>query len=76
VDQDGNVLAILVQRRRDRVAAKQFFRRLRKDRAYVPRVVSTDTLASDGAAKRAVLPRIVSSVTTTPRSASSPATSR
>jgi len=58
VAQDGNVLAILVQRRRDRVAAKQFFRRLLEDRAYVPRVVITDKRASYGAAKRAVLPSV------------------
>jgi len=32
VDQDGHVLDILVQRRRDRAAAKKFFRRLLKDR--------------------------------------------
>ncbi len=58
VDQDGTVLDILVQRRRDRAAAKKFFRRLLKDLAYVPRVVSTDKLASYGAAKREVLPSV------------------
>jgi len=30
VDQDGNVLDILVQRRRDKKAAKKFFRKLRR----------------------------------------------
>jgi len=54
VDQDGAVLAILVQRRRDKGAAKQFFRRLLKDLQYVPRVLITDKLASYGAARRAV----------------------
>ncbi len=58
VDQDGTVLDILVQRRRDKAAAKKFFRRRRQDLAYVPRVVITDTLASHGAAKRAVLPSV------------------
>jgi len=58
VDQDGNVLDILVQSRRNTAAAKQFFRRLLKDLAYVPRVVITDKLASDGAAQREVLPRV------------------
>ena len=58
VDHDGNVRAILVQCRRNTAIAKTFFRRLRKDRAAVPRVVSTDTLTSDGAAQRAVLPRV------------------
>ncbi len=56
VDQDGNVLDILVQSRRDTAAARRFFRRLLNDLAYVPRVVITDKLASYGAAKREVLP--------------------
>ncbi len=58
VDHDGNVLAILVQRRRNTAAAKKCFRRLRKDLASVPRVVITDKPASHGAAQRAVLPRV------------------
>ncbi len=58
VDQDGTVLAILVQSRRDKAAARKFFRRLLKDRAYVPRVIVTDTRASYGAARREVLPRV------------------
>jgi putative transposase len=58
VDQDGTVLDILVQRRRDTVAAKKFFRRLPKGLAYVPRVIISDTLASYGAAKREILPRV------------------
>ena len=57
-DQDGHVLDLLVQRRRSKAAAKQFFRRLRTGRQYGPRVLSTDTRASDGAAKREVLPRV------------------
>ncbi len=58
VDQDGNVLDILVQRRRDKAAARKFFRRLLQGLAYVPRVAITDTLASYGAAKREVLPSV------------------
>jgi len=56
VDQDGTVLAILVQPRRDKRAAVQFSRELLKRLTYVPRVLITDKRASDGAAKRAVLP--------------------
>src|SRR6476620_10198026 len=56
VDQDGTVLDILVQSRRDKVAAKKFFRRLLKGLAYVPRVIISDKLASYSAAKREVLP--------------------
>src|SRR4051794_5497867 len=58
VDQDGHVLDILVQSRRDKAAARKFFRRLLKDLAYVPRAVITDKLASDGAAKREILPSV------------------
>jgi len=58
VDQDGNVLDLLVRRRRDTAAVRKFFRTLLKGLRYVPRVVITDTLASDGAAKRAVLPSV------------------
>jgi putative transposase len=58
VDQDGHDLDILVQRRRDKKAAKQFFRKLLKGCQYVPRVIITDKLKSYGAAKRAVLPRV------------------
>ena len=58
VDQDGQVLDILVQVRRDKRAATKFLRTLRNGRAYVPRVVITDELASDGAAPRDVLPRV------------------
>src|SRR6266850_8305542 len=39
VDQDGDVLDILVQSRRDKKAAKKFFRKLLKGLQYVPRVL-------------------------------------
>jgi putative transposase len=39
VDQDGNILDILVQRRRDKWAAKKFFRKLLKRLRYVPTVM-------------------------------------
>jgi len=55
VDQDGNVLDILVQARRDKAAAVKFLRKLLKGLAYVPRVVITDKLASYWAAMREVL---------------------
>jgi putative transposase len=58
VDQDGHILDILVQRRRDRKAAKKFFRKLLKRLAYVPRVIITDKLNSYGAAKREILPGV------------------
>src|SRR5215213_7099388 len=57
-DQDGNVLDILVQRRRNTAAARKFFRKLLSGLQYVPRVLITDKLASYGAAKREVLPSV------------------
>ncbi len=58
VDQDGQVRASLVQARRDQRAATKSLRTLLNGLAAVPRVVSTDTLARDGAAPRDVLPRV------------------
>ena len=58
VDQDGVVLDILVQRRRNKQAAKKFFRKLLKGCQYVPRVLITDKLKSYGAAKREILPGV------------------
>ena len=58
VDQDGVVLDILVQRRRDGNAAKRFFRRLLKGLRYVPRVIVTDKLQSYGVAQRELLPKV------------------
>ena len=55
VDQNGIVLDILVQKARDRRAAKRFFRKLLKGLQYVPRVIITDKLRSYSAAKDEVL---------------------
>jgi putative transposase len=58
VDQDGNVLDIQVQSRRNKHAAKRFFRKLLKGLQYIPRVLITDTLKSYGAATREILPAV------------------
>jgi putative transposase len=58
VDQDGEVLDILVQPRRDTRAAKRFFRKLLKGLQYVPRAIITDRLGSYIAAKTKVLPSV------------------
>jgi putative transposase len=58
VDQDGDVLDILVQSRRDKKAAKRFFRKLLKGLRYVPRVIITDKLKSYSAAKAEVMPSV------------------
>ena len=57
VDQTGIVLDLLVQRRRDKQAAKRLLRKLLKKLMRPPRVMITDQLASYGAAKREVMPR-------------------
>ena len=52
VDQDGDVLDILVQRRRNAKAAMRFLRKLLKGLRYAPRMMVTDKLRSYGAAHR------------------------
>ena len=52
------MLDILVQSRRNKHAAKKFFRKLLKGLTYVPRVIITDKLKSYGAAKRESLPSV------------------
>ena len=58
VDQDGIVLDILVQSRRDKGAAKRLLRKLLKRRCRAPRVMITDKLASYGAAKKEIMPGV------------------
>ena len=52
VSQNGVVLDILVQSRRNTKAAKRFFRKLLKGLRYAPRVLVTDKLKSYAAAKK------------------------
>ena len=58
VDQDGHVLDILMQSRRNRQAAKRFFRKLLKGLCYAPRVLVTDKLKSYAAAKVHIMPGV------------------
>ena len=55
VDQHGDVLDILVQSRRNAVAAKRFFRKLLTGLRYVPRVLVTDKLGSYQVAHRELM---------------------
>lgn len=55
VDQDGHVLDILVQSRRDTKAAKRFMAKLMKKQTRVPRVLVTDKLKSYGSAHRELM---------------------
>ena len=58
VDQDGQTLDILVQKRRNTGAAKSFFRKLLKGLQYVPNRLVTDKLRSYAAAQRTTLPSV------------------
>ena len=58
VDQDGHTLDILVQSRRNRQAAKRFFRKLLKGLSYLPRVLITDKLKGYAAAKVQIMPGV------------------
>lgn len=58
VVQDGSVLDVLVQNRRDKAAGQRFFRRPLKTVRTVPRVIVTDQLRSCGAAHLQVMPSV------------------
>src|ERR687898_976485 len=58
VDQDGIVLDVLVQSRRDKQAAKRLLRKLLKKQCRAPRVMVTDKLGSYGAAKKELMPGV------------------
>ena len=56
VDQDGEVVDVLLQTRRDGKAAKRFFKRLLKTHRMEPRKIVTDKLRSYGVAHRELIP--------------------
>jgi putative transposase len=58
VDQDGDVMDILVTKRRDRRAAQRFFRKAWKGPGRVPRQLVTDKLRTYRAARREVFPSV------------------
>ncbi len=59
VDQDGDVIDILLQPRRDRRAAERFFRKLLQGQGREPWRLVTDKLRSYSAAHRTVMPSVV-----------------
>ena len=63
VDQDGQTLDILVQKRRNTRAAKRFFRKLLKGLRYTPNRLVTDKLGSYRAAHRTTFPSVRHSTT-------------
>jgi len=56
VDQDGEMVDVFLQKRRDALAAKRFFRRLLKRNQGEPRMIVTDKLRSYGVAHRELIP--------------------
>ncbi len=61
VDQDGDVIDIFLQPRRDRCAAGRFLRRLLQGQGAEPRRLITDKLRSYSAAHRTVMPAVLHS---------------
>ena len=58
VDQDGDLIDILVQSRRNRRAAERFLIKLLKSQGKVPFRLVTDKLKSYGAALRTIMPSV------------------
>jgi hypothetical protein len=56
VNQDGEIVDVFLQNRRDGVAAKRFFKRLSKKHRDEPRKIVTDKLRSYGVAHRELIP--------------------
>lgn len=59
VDQDGDELDILVQKHRDKRAAKRFFRKLLKGLQFAPSKIVIDKLRSYDAARKELLPSVI-----------------
>jgi putative transposase len=61
VDQDGYVIDVYLQARRDGTAAKRFFRRLLRNHGGEPKKIVTHKLRSYGVAHRALMPDVIHS---------------
>ena len=59
VDQDGEVVDVFLQARRDGAAAKRFFIRLIRSHGGEPRKIVTDKLRSYGVAHRDIVPEAI-----------------
>ena len=59
VDQDGEVVDVFLQKRRDGKAAKRFFKRLLRKHKGEPRKIVTDKLRSYGVAHRELIPETI-----------------
>ena len=61
VDQDGDVVDVYLQAKRDGAAAKRFFKRLLRSHGSEPRKIVTDKLRSYGVAHRELIPEAIHS---------------
>ena len=61
VDQDGEVVDVFLQTKRDGAAAKCFFKRLLRSHGGEPRKIVTDKLRSYGVAHRELIPETIHS---------------
>jgi putative transposase len=59
VDQDGEVVDVFLQAKRDGAAAKRFFKRLLRRNGDEPRKIVTDKLRSYGVAHRELIPEAI-----------------
>ena len=59
VDQEGDVIDVFLQSRRDGAAAKRFFKRLLRGHGGEPREIVTDKLRSYGVAHREMIPETI-----------------
>jgi len=59
VDQDGDVIDVYLQAKRDGAAAKRFFKRLLRSHGGEPRKIVTDKLRSCPAAHRELIPESI-----------------
>ena len=63
MDQDGEVVDVFLQKRRDGKAAKRFFKRLLKNHKGEPRKIVTDKLRSYNVAHRELIPETIHDTT-------------
>ena len=61
VDQDGEVVDVYLQAKRDGAGAKRFFRRLLRSHGSEPRKIVTDKLRSYGVVHRELIPETIHS---------------
>lgn len=61
MDQDGEVVDVYLQARRDGAAAKRFFKRLLRSHGGESRKIVTDKLRSYGVAHRELMPEVIHS---------------